>query len=189
MGGSGPVCGVMFVAGSNAAILVTGRWINGTVSTWSTSVGPGGELAKRLSPVQVEQVVFGKDGTLRFDTRTLPPLPTAAACVRDWNRRPSAPRMAISRQHPRGVHVTMGVMTTVRDGVLRVSSQPACRLVFALRGDSFLLVFGVWGKEDRVTAWKPPRTSGATAGEIVAMTQGGLSNATVRADGTLHLFR
>jgi hypothetical protein len=188
MGNSSPACAIMFRAGKDSLLLVMGRWSPGRVRAWSISVGPGSELSKRITPDDLDQVVFDRDGTLRH-VQPLPPAPSAAECVRDWNRRPSAPRLALSRQHPRAAKVTVGVVTSVRDGVLRTSSQLACRFVFALNGDTYVLVFGVWGKHHRVTAWRPPQTTGVSADEIAAMTQGGLTNVTIRPAGTLHLFR
>jgi hypothetical protein len=187
--GGSPACGILFrAAGGNSAILVTGRWEAGKVSAWATSAVRGSLITKAITPDDVGQVVFGPTGRLRHPD-PLPPSPTPAECVRDWNRRPSTPRLILARRHPQGIHVTVGVVTSVRDGVLRTSSQPACRMVFALNGDAFALVFGVWGTHHRVTAWKPPQTNGVSPDEIAAITHGGLSNATIRGDGTLHLFR
>jgi hypothetical protein len=82
--------------------------------------------------------------------------------------------------------VEEGALLYVRDGVLRAPSQHGCRVAFLRRGDSFGLVFGVWGKSGHVTAWKTPREiAGAT--EAAAMANG-YANATIHPDGTLHLF-
>jgi hypothetical protein len=182
---SGAACGVMFVAGRDSFLLVIGHWAGAAVGSWSTSVGHGSELAKRLVPDDVANVVFRSDGTLRL-APPAPSFPSKEECARDWNRRASAPRLAVARQHPREIHVDGGLVTSVREGVLRVSSQPACRFAFILKDGSALLVFGVWGNQGHVTGWKAPQGK-LSLDEASAMSNG-LVNASIRADGTLHVF-
>jgi hypothetical protein len=183
LNGTEPGCGVVFATSRNFLLVVAGRWESGRVASWRTRAASGGEAAVLLRPREVLSVVFDAKGALRRFAAPQPPTP--AECERAWNARPSVDRLALARKHPRRIVVGPGVLSELRAGVLRDASGVGCRVAYLEPDGSFGLVFGTW-RSGRVTGWVTPRElAGPTEARAMAA---GHANATIRADGTLHLF-
>jgi hypothetical protein len=183
LNGADPGCGVVFATSRNFLLVATGRWTKGKVVAWTTRRASGGEAAQLVRPREVVSVVFDADG--RFSRFAAPRPPTASACERAWNARPPEARLVLARKHPRRIVVGPGVLSGVRNGVLRDASGTGCRIAYLVPDGHFGLVFGHW-KDGRVTTWVTPREiPGPT--EAAAMAAGH-ANATIRADGTIHVF-